>query len=42
MDAEFGTVDWAVIIACVMWGFGMIGIGIVIYNAIRGSGGKFD
>jgi hypothetical protein len=35
--------DWVVIGACVMWGIGMIGIGIVVYRSVsKGDDGKFD
>tara|TARA_Y100000034_G_scaffold114379_1_gene150439 strand:+ start:250 stop:369 length:120 start_codon:yes stop_codon:yes gene_type:complete len=35
--------DWVVIGACVMWGIGMIGVGIVVYRSVsKGDDGKFD
>ena len=34
--------DLVVVFVGVMWGLGAIGIGILIYNSVRGSGGKFD
>ena len=34
--------DLVVVFVGVMWGLGTIGIGILIYNSVRGSGGKFD
>ena len=40
LDME--ELDLVIVVACVMWGLGAIGIGILIYNSVRGSGGKFD
>lgn len=35
--------DWVVIGVCVMWGIGMIGIGIVVYRSVsKGDDGKFE
>ena len=39
---ELGTVDWVVAVACVMWGFGLIAVGVLIYRSISGKDGKFD
>ena len=34
--------DWVVVGACVMWGIGMIGLGVVIYRQIAsGSDDKY-
>ena len=30
--------DWVVVGACVMWGFGMIGLGIIIFRQIASGG----
>lgn len=40
---ELGTLDWVVVGACVMWGIGMIGVGILIYRSVaKGDDGKFE
>ena len=39
---DMGELDSIVVFVGVMWGLGAIGIGILIYNSVRGSGGKFD